>query len=95
MCMYSLPNIIRVIKSIIICVEHVVRTGNRRGAYRGLVGKPEREISFRRARHRWEDNIKMHLQQVIDLAQKKGQVTGSCKCGNKPLGPIKYVKFLG
>jgi len=47
MCMYSLANIIRVIKSRIMgCLENVVRAGNRRGAYRILVGKLERKISF-------------------------------------------------
>jgi hypothetical protein len=35
-----------------------------RGGYRVLVGKPERRISLGRPRHRWEDNIKMDLQEV-------------------------------
>ena len=39
---------------------HVVRMGERRGIYRDLVGKPE----GRRSRRRWEDNIKMDLQEV-------------------------------
>jgi hypothetical protein len=34
----------------------------RRGAYRFLVGKHEREITLGRFRRRWEDNIKMYLQ---------------------------------
>ena len=33
--------------------------GERRGVYRVLVGKPER-----RTRRRWEDNLKMDLQEV-------------------------------
>jgi hypothetical protein len=32
--------------------------------YRVLVGRPERKTSFGRSRHRWEDSIKMHLQEV-------------------------------
>jgi hypothetical protein len=43
---------------------HVVRTGERRGIYRGLVGKPERKRPLGRPRCRWDDNIKMHLQEV-------------------------------
>jgi len=48
----------------------------RRGAYRILVGKPEGSRPLGRPRHRWEDNIKVDLQEVgcegmdwIDMAQ--------------------------
>jgi len=47
-----------------------------RGEYRVLVGKPERKRPLERPRRRWEDNIKMDLQEVgcggmecIELAQ--------------------------
>jgi hypothetical protein len=50
--------------------------GEVRGAYRILVGRPEGTISFGRPRCRWEDNIKMDLQEVgweamdwIDMAK--------------------------
>jgi ribosome biogenesis protein Nip4 len=50
--------------------------GEKRGAYRILVGRPEGRRPLRRPRHRWEDNIKMDLQEVgwrdmdwIELAQ--------------------------
>jgi hypothetical protein len=33
--------------------------GERRGAYKALVGKPEGRRPLGRPRHRWEDNIKM------------------------------------
>jgi len=36
----------------------------RRGAYRVLAGKPERKRQLGRSRRRWEDNIKMDLQEV-------------------------------
>ena len=42
-------------------VGHVVRTAERRGAYRIWVGKPERKRSLGRPGGRWEDNIKMDL----------------------------------
>jgi hypothetical protein len=38
--------------------------GERRGAYRALVGKPEGRILLGRPRRRWEDNIKMDLREV-------------------------------
>ena len=52
--------------------------GERRGVYRVLVGKPEGKRPLRRPRRRWEDNIKMDLQEVgcggmnwVDLAQDR------------------------
>jgi hypothetical protein len=38
--------------------------GERRGAYRVLVGKPEERRPRGRPWRRWEDNIKMDLQKV-------------------------------
>jgi hypothetical protein len=35
-----------------------------RGVYRILVGKPEGKRPLARSRRRWEDNIKMDLQEV-------------------------------
>ena len=57
--LYSLPNIIRLIKSRrMVWAGHVARTGQRRGAYRILVWKPEGRKPLGRPTHRWEDNIK-------------------------------------
>jgi len=65
---------------------HVTRMGWRRGVYRFLVGKREGKRPLGRPRLRWEDNIKMDLQDVgcggmdwIELAQIIGQVLGSCE----------------
>jgi hypothetical protein len=38
--------------------------GNRKGAYRILVGRPEGRRPLGRPRRRWDDNIKMDLQEV-------------------------------
>jgi hypothetical protein len=38
--------------------------GQSRGAYRGLVVKSERKRPLGRPRHRWEDKIKMDLQEM-------------------------------
>ena len=55
--LYSSPNIIRVIKSRRLRWEgHVARMGERRGAYRVLVEKPEGRRPLRRPRRRWEEN---------------------------------------
>ena len=59
------PNIVRVIKSRRMRWEgHVAHMGEARGMYRILVGKPEGKRALGRPRHRWEDNIKMDLQEV-------------------------------
>jgi hypothetical protein len=58
---------------------HVARMGENRGVHRGLVGKPEGKRPLGRSRRRWEDNIKMDLQEVggggrgdwMDLAQDR------------------------
>jgi len=38
--------------------------GDKRGVYRVLMGKPEGKRPLGRPRRRWEDNIKMNLQEV-------------------------------
>jgi hypothetical protein len=55
--------------------------GDRRGAYRVLVGRSEGRRPLGRPRHRWGDNIKMDLQDVgwggmgwIALAQDRWRV---------------------
>ena len=42
----------------------MTRMGQGRGVYRVLVGKPEGKRPLGRPRSRWEDNIKMDLQEV-------------------------------
>ena len=44
---------------------HVARMGARRGVYRVLVRKPEGKRPLGRGKRRWEDNIKMDLQEVV------------------------------
>jgi hypothetical protein len=55
--------------------------GEDRGVHRVLVRKPEGKKPLRRPRRRWEDNIKMDLQEVgggcgdwIELAQDKDRL---------------------
>ena len=63
--LYSQPNIVRVIKSRRMrWAWHVARVGERRGVHRVLVRKPEGKRPLGRPRRRWEDNIKIVLQDV-------------------------------
>jgi hypothetical protein len=63
--LYSLQNIVRVIKSRRMrWAGHVARMGEGRCVYRVLVGRPEGKRPLGRPRHRWEDNIKMDLREI-------------------------------
>ena len=75
----SSPNNFRVVKSRrITWAEYTARMGESRVVYRVLVGKLEGKRPLGRPRSRWEDNIKMDLQEVgcegmewIDLTQDR------------------------
>jgi len=77
--LYSLPNIVWVVKSRQIrWAGHVARMGKDRVVHRVLVGKPEGKSPLGRPGRRWEDNIKMYLQEVgggrgdwMELAQDR------------------------
>ena len=63
--LYSLPNTVRVVKSRRMrWAGHVARMGQGRVVHRVLVGRPEGKRPLGRPRRRWEDNIKMDLQEV-------------------------------
>ena len=70
--------------------------GERRGVYRILVGKREGKRKFGRPMPRWEDNIKMNLQEVgcgdedwVDLAEERGR-----RRANEPSDSLKFGEFL-
>jgi hypothetical protein len=59
---------------------HVTRKGEKRNAYRILVGKPEGRRPLGRPRRRWVDNVKIDLREIgwdsvdlTDLAQDRDQ----------------------
>jgi hypothetical protein len=60
--LYSLPSIIRIIKSKRMrWAGHVAQMGEKKNAYRLSVGKPEGKRPLGRSRRRWVDNIRMDL----------------------------------
>jgi hypothetical protein len=64
--LYFSPYIVRMKKSRRIgWAGHVTRMGERSGVYRVLVGKPDGKRPLGRPGRRWEDNIKMDLQEVV------------------------------
>ena len=77
--LYWSPNIVWVIQSRRLrWAGHVARLGEKRGVFKVLVRKPEGKRPLGRPRHRWEDNIKMDLQEVgcgdmdrIELSQDR------------------------
>ena len=62
--LYYSPNIVRAIKSRMRWSRHVALMGKGGGAYRVLVGRSEGNRSLGSPRRRWEDNIKIDIQEV-------------------------------
>jgi hypothetical protein len=63
--LYCSPNVVRVINSRRMrWAGYVARMGERRDVHRVLVRKPKGKRPLGRHRRRWEDNIKMDLQEM-------------------------------
>ena len=84
-------HVIRVIKSIRMRrAGHVACTGNKRGAYRVLAGRPEGKRPLGIPRRKRESNTKICLQEVGGKALtgliwlRTGTGAGSCERGNEP-----------
>jgi hypothetical protein len=70
--------------------------GERRNAYRILVGKPEGKRTVGKPRRGWMENIKIDLRAIgwdsmdwIDLVLDRDQLEGSFEHGNELSGSIK------
>jgi hypothetical protein len=100
--LYSLPNIVRVVKSKrIIWAGLVARMEEERGVHRVLVKKPEGKRPLGRPRRRWEDNIKMDLQEVgggcgdwMELAQDRDRWRAPMSTVKNFRVPQKCGEFL-
>jgi hypothetical protein len=97
--LYSSASIIRMIKlRRMTWAGHVARMGEKRNAYRVLVGNPEGKRPLGRPRHRWMDNIRMDLRMVwygLDSSVLgQGPVEGSCEDGNEISGSLKWWEVL-
>ena len=63
--MYRSPNIVRVFKSRRLRWEgHVARMEEGRSAFKILTGEPTGKRPLGRPRRRWEDNIRMNLEEI-------------------------------
>jgi hypothetical protein len=63
--LYSSPNIFQMINARRMrWAGHVARMGDRRGAYRIFVGRPEGKRLLGRPRHSWEESVEIDLQEV-------------------------------
>ena len=78
--MYRSPNIVSVIKSRRLrWAGQVARVEEGRSAFKILAGKPTGKRTLGRPRRRWEDNIRMNLEEIcinvgnwVDSAQDRG-----------------------
>ena len=77
--LYHSPNIVKVIKSRRLrWAMHVARMEEGRSVFKILPGKPTGNRPIGRSKHRWEDNIRMELEEIginagnwVDLAQNR------------------------
>jgi hypothetical protein len=68
--------------------------GEERGVHSVLVGKPEGKRQFGKPKRRWEDNIKMNLQEVggggwMESAEDRDRWREIVKYGEEPSGSTK------
>jgi hypothetical protein len=84
-----------------ILAGHVARKGEKRNAYRILVGEQEGKKPLGRPRRRGVNNSKMDLRETrlgwsgLDRSGSgEGPVEGSCEQGNEPSDSIKCWEVL-
>ena len=74
--------------------------GQRTGAYRLSVGRPEGETPFGKPRRRWEETIKTDIQEdgrgngLDQFGEGQGQMASAFECSNELSGIIRCWEFL-
>ena len=102
LCSLLIVHIVRVIKSRRMrWAGHVTRMEEGRGVHKVLVGKPEGKRPLGRPGRRWEDNIKMELEEVgrgcgdwMELAQYRDRWRALVSAVMNFGGSIKFWEFL-
>ena len=101
--MYRSPNIVRVIKSRRLRLAgHVAGMEEGRSAFKIVTGKYSGNRPLERPRRRWEDNIRMDLEELrinagnwVDSAQDRGYWKALVNAAlNEPPGSISYVLII-
>ena len=100
--LYRLSNIVRMIKSRKLrWARHLARMESGRSAFKILTGKPALKRLLGRPRHRWEDNIRMDLKEIvvntrnwIDSAWDRYYWRALEKCGIKPPYAMVIIRIL-
>ena len=60
-----------------------------RSAFKILTGKPTGKRPLERPRRRWEDNIRMDLEEM-GIRLRIGIIRSPCECGIEPPGSISH-----
>ena len=102
--LYRSPNIVRLIKSRRLrWAGHVAKMEEGRSAFKILTGKPTGNRPLGRPRRRWEDNIRMDLEEIRYhcgelswFSSGSGLLESPCECGIETPGSISHgVSWFG
>jgi hypothetical protein len=74
--------------------EHVAHVGEKRTAYRALLGQHEEKRRLGRPRRRWEDNIKKYIKNRMRSRLGGSEKRKAAGRGNEPWAAIKFWGFI-
>ena len=83
--LYRSPNTVRVIKyRTLKWTGHVARMKEDRRAFKVLTGKLTGKRTLIRPRHRWNDNIRIDLKELVCFGSGYGLLENPCECRIEP-----------